>query len=111
MEKIFEQAKDLHVVATLVYNNGDEFAYTDAECTKKFKVSELKEVFVKGAMIVIDNAFYAPVSYSEAGIGYIDAEGKVATLGAESNETETESNETETESDESQDETTENEAE
>lgn len=86
MEKIFEQAKDLHVVATLVYNNGDEFAYTDAECTKKFKVSELKEVFVKGAMIVIDGAFYAPVSYSEAGIGYIDAEGTVATLGAEADE-------------------------
>ena len=83
MEKIFEQAKDLHVVATLVYNNGDEFAYVDASCTNKFKVSELKEVFVKGAMIVIDGTFYAPVSYSEAGISYVKAAGELGTLKAE----------------------------
>lgn len=83
MEKIFEQAKDLHVVATLVYNNGDEFAYTDAECTKKFKVSELKEVFVKGAMIVIGGAFYAPVSFSTDSISYVKAAGELGTLKAE----------------------------
>lgn len=83
MEKIFEQAKDLHVVATLVYNNGDEFAYTDAECTKKFKVSELKEVFVKGAMIVIEGAFYVPVSFNSDSINYVKAASELGTLKAE----------------------------
>ena len=43
MDKIFEQAKDLHVVATYVYGNGENTnAYADAECTKQFKTSELK---------------------------------------------------------------------
>lgn len=86
MDKIFEQAKDLHVVATLVYNNGDEFAYVDAECTTKFKVSELKEAFIKGAMIVIDEAFYAPVSFSADSISYVKAAGELGTLKAEADE-------------------------
>ena len=83
MTKIYEQGKDLHVVATTVYNNGDEFAYTDAECTKKFKVSELKEVFVKGALIVIEGAFYKAVSFNEDTISYVKAAGELGALKAE----------------------------
>lgn len=86
MEKIYEQAKDLHVVATLVYNNGDEFAYADEACTTKFKVSELKDVFVKGALIVIDGAFYKAVSFSEDTISYVKAAGELGTLKAEADE-------------------------
>lgn len=78
MDKIFEQAKDLHVVATYVYNNGsDVFAYVDAECTIKFKTSELKEVFLKGALIKIGDDLMKPVSFGvdsskgQGGIGYI----------------------------------------
>ena len=86
MDKIYEQAKDLHVVATLVYNNGDEFAYVDEACETKFKVSELKEVFVKGAMIVINGALYKAVSFSEDSISYVKAASELGTLKAEADE-------------------------
>ena len=64
MDKIFEQAKDLHVVATYVYGNGDNYAYIDAECTKNYKTSELKEVFVKGALININGILCKPLAFS-----------------------------------------------
>lgn len=90
MNKIYEQGKDLHVVATLVYNNGDEFAYTDAECTNKFKTSELKEVFVKGALIAIQGNFYKPVSFTDGAINVIGVEGVYGTLKSEADEEEAE---------------------
>ena len=83
MDKIFEQAKDLHVVATYVHGNGsDTNAYADAECTKQFTVSELKEVFVKGALIVIDGALYKAVSFNEGVISYVKGANEVGTLTA-----------------------------
>lgn len=67
MDKIFECSKDLHVVATVVYNGGeDEYAYKDAGCTEKFTTSELKDVFTKGALINIDDVLYKAVSFSVA---------------------------------------------
>ena len=73
MEKIFEQAKDLHVVATYVYGNGtDTIAYVDAECETQFTASELKEVFIKGAMIVIGDALHKAVSFENDTIYYVD---------------------------------------
>lgn len=85
MTQIFEQAKDLHVVATMVYNNGDEYAYTDAECKKPFKVSELKEAFIKGALIEISGVLYHPVSFDGAAISYLN-NGSAATLKADADE-------------------------
>lgn len=86
MNQIFEQAKDLHVVATCVYNKGDEFAYADAECTIKFKTSELKEVFVKGALIVIEDALYQAVSFNDGAINYVKAAGELGSLKSEADE-------------------------
>lgn len=83
MDKIFEQAKDLHVVATVIYNKGDEFAYADAKCTVKYKASELKEVFVKGALINIDGALYKTVSFVDGVVSYIKAAGELGTVTAE----------------------------
>ena len=53
MEKIYEQAKDLHVVGVYVYGNGDGKAYADADCTVQCKASELKEAFIKGEVILV----------------------------------------------------------
>ena len=86
MDKIFEQAKDLHVVATIVYNKGDEFAYADADCTKKFKASELKEVFIKGALIDVNGALYNAVSFNEGSVNYVKAAGELGTLQSEADE-------------------------
>ena len=65
MEKIYEHAKDLHVVATMVYSNGtdDTKAYADAECTVQFKASELKEAFIKGALINVNGTLHKPVFF------------------------------------------------
>lgn len=81
MEKIFEQAKDLHVVATMVYGNGtDTNAYADKACKVQFKASELKEVFVKGALIEINGGLYKATSFVDGAIGYVNASGEVETL-------------------------------
>lgn len=67
MDKIYEQAKDLHIVATYVYGNGtDTKAYTDAAFTKQFTVEELKEAFIKGALIKVGEVLYKAVSFDEA---------------------------------------------
>lgn len=86
MNKIFEQAKDLHVVATYVYGNEDAKAYSDVECTKQFTTSELKEVFIKGALIVINEALYKAVNFVDGAIGYVNAAGEVETLASKADE-------------------------
>ena len=72
MDKIFEQGKDLHVVSTYVYANGEDMkAYTDVECTKQFTVSELKEVFIKGALISISGVLFKPVCFDTNAIHFV----------------------------------------
>lgn len=67
MNQVFEQAKDLHVRAVYVYKKAsDTAAYADAEFTTKFKTSELKDAFLKGAVINVSGKLYIPVGYSEA---------------------------------------------
>ena len=64
MERIFEQAKDLHVVAIKVYaKSGDAYAYADAKYQVKFTADELHDAFLKG-LIVVDAAGveYWPIS-------------------------------------------------
>lgn len=67
MDKVFEQAKDLHVVATYIYvKASDTAAYADSGYTVKFKTSELKEAFIKGALINASGKLYKAVAYTEA---------------------------------------------
>lgn len=67
MDKVFEHANDLHVRATYIYKKAsDTAAYVDAAGTVKFKTSELKDAFLKGAVINVSGKLYKPVSYSEA---------------------------------------------
>lgn len=67
MDRIFEHANDLHVRATYIYAKAsDTAAYADAGYTVKFKTSELKEAFLKGAVINASGKLYKPVAYVEA---------------------------------------------
>ena len=86
MSKIFQDAKDVHVVATIIYNKAsDAKAYKDAACTVQFKTSELKEAFVKGALIQLanDGGYATPVKYAESSsvgsVYYIKPNGTTAT--------------------------------
>lgn len=65
MEKLYNDAKDKNVSATYIYGKtSDTKAYADSGCTIQMKTSELKEAFLKRAIIVIGEAFYIPVSFS-----------------------------------------------
>lgn len=59
MIKIYEDAKDLHVAATVVYATRPDgensiFAFKDAEYTTKFSKEELRDAFLKGCVVVLD---------------------------------------------------------
>ncbi len=82
-EKIYEQSKDLHVVANMIYVNAGK-AYLDAAFEHQYKTSELKEVFIKGALIQVGtDSFAIPVKYTESSdigtIAYIVPNGTTAT--------------------------------
>ena len=65
MEKLYNDAKDKNVSATYIYGKtSDTKAYADSGCTVQMKTSELKEAFLKRALIVIGNNFYIPVSFN-----------------------------------------------
>lgn len=84
MDRIYDDAKDIHVRAVCIYGKtGDTTAYLDSACTEKFKTGELKEAFIKGAVIIIGNDYYEPVSFiSKNSIGtvtYVTADKSTAT--------------------------------
>lgn len=65
MDKIFDQAKDKNVAAIVIYGKGgDGKAYADANGTTQLKTSELKDAFLKRAVIQIGTAYFIPVTFS-----------------------------------------------
>lgn len=65
MEKLYNDAKDKNVSATYIYGkSNDTKAYANADCTVQMKTSELKEAFLKRAIIVIGDAFFIPSGFS-----------------------------------------------
>lgn len=84
MDRIFDDAKDLHVRATYIYGKAsDTAAYMNADCTEKYKTSELKDVFEKGAVIVIGTDYFKPLNFVvKNGVGsvtYVSADKTTAT--------------------------------
>ena len=65
MDKIFDQAKDKNVWAIVIYGKGsDGKAYADANGTTLLKTSELKDAFLKRAIIQIGTEYFIPVTFS-----------------------------------------------
>lgn len=65
MDKIFDQAKDKNVSAIVIYGKGsDGKAYADANGTTQLKTSELKDAFLKRAIIQIGTEYFIPVAFS-----------------------------------------------
>ena len=66
--KIMETWDDLHVIATAIYKKtGETKAYADSGCTVQYRTSELKNVFLKGAVIILEDGSLAkPVGYAES---------------------------------------------
>lgn len=51
MEKIYEQAKDLHVRGTIFYTS-NKLVYTDPDCEVKATKEEVIDAYSKGTMII-----------------------------------------------------------
>ena len=70
MDKIYNQAKDVNVRGTYVYvktaTPADTNAYADDEYTRVFSEQELKDIFLKGMVIVDEGIFYKPASLAIA---------------------------------------------
>ena len=67
MERLYQDAADKNVAATFVYCRGgdqDAEAYSDAECTKRMTISEMREAFQKGCLIVSgQDIFHKPYAF------------------------------------------------
>lgn len=64
MNKIFEQSKDLHVSASVIYGKADGKAYADEACTVQMTTAELKEAVIKRAIIKIGTDIFIPVAFT-----------------------------------------------
>lgn len=67
-ERIFDHADDQNVAAIIIYGktSPDGKAYTDKGCTKQFTNDELKNAFIKRAVICVGTNYFVPVSYAYA---------------------------------------------
>lgn len=66
MERIYDNAKDKNVAAVMIYGDVEGKAYVDEDCTIQFKTSELKDAFIKRALIKIGNDYFIPTGFSVA---------------------------------------------
>lgn len=85
MDKIFEDANEQHVRAIYIYKKANQTkAYVDAAFTTQFTTSELKNAFLKGAVIKLDGGdIVKPIKYTESSnvgsVAYIVPNGTTAT--------------------------------
>ena len=71
MKYVYQDAKDQNKAGTFIYTKGaDGKAYVDEECTVQFKASELKDAYMKRAIISSSGDFIIPtvLSTEENGI-------------------------------------------
>lgn len=82
MDKIFNQAKDKNVSAVIIYGKENDInelplAYADEACTIAMKESDLKDAFLKRAIIKIGECDYIPIVFKMVDgivtVGYIIA--------------------------------------
>lgn len=73
-EMLYEQGKDLHVRKYIVYAN-DGKLYGDAEHTKGVTAEEMKDAYMKGALLIVDGEdTLTPVSFGTAGVVCVGSE-------------------------------------
>ena len=82
VNKIFDDYKDVHVANYVIYAYNSK-AYKDAAHTTQFTTSELKDVFVKGALVATETGYAKLIGYAESesvgSVSYIVPNGTTAT--------------------------------
>jgi hypothetical protein len=73
MDKIYEDSKDLHVRKTCIYvKTGNAYAYSDVATTVKIDAASLKDLFLKGAVVIDGAVQYNPTSFKmDATVGTV----------------------------------------
>lgn len=79
MFKVYASPDEVYVRATYIYKKNNETkAYADGKFTRQLTTSELKDIFINGAVIQASNVLYKPVSLKitagVATITYVTAE-------------------------------------
>ena len=64
MDKIFNDAKDKNVAKVIVYAASSK-AYVDASHKTQMTTSQLKDAFLKGCVVEIENGYAMPITYTE----------------------------------------------
>lgn len=73
MERIYEQLKDLHITAVIVYAI-DGKAYEDAEGTIGVPTETLKDLFLKNVLVInVDGALHRATGFTEDGAVYAES--------------------------------------
>ena len=67
MDKIYQDANDKNVAAFVIYKKAAQTkAYADADCTTQLTTAQLKDAYIKGAVIKLDDgAIVKPIKYDE----------------------------------------------
>ena len=85
MDKIYEDANEQHVRAFIIYKKANQTkAYADSTFETQLTTSELKNLFIKGAVIKLDSGdIVKPIKYTESSnigsVCYIVPNGTTAT--------------------------------
>ena len=68
MDKIYEDANEQHVRAFIIYKKANQTkAYADSTFETQLTTSELKNLFIKGAVIKLDSGdIVKPIKYTES---------------------------------------------
>lgn len=75
MDRISMRAEDKNYAAKIIYKkSGETYAYADKDYTTKLTTSELKNYFLKGAVIFLGTDSYAkPVGFGVSeSVGYVE---------------------------------------
>ena len=86
MDRIYDQAKDQNVAALVIYGKEttDNKAYSDSECKVQMTTDELKDAFIKRALIKVGEKYFMPIDYSEVSkagsVNYVSTTGESSTL-------------------------------
>lgn len=65
MDKIYADADDKYVIATILYGKAsDKYLYKDAAHTIKLTKEELFEICSKRALVNYDGAYYVPLTFA-----------------------------------------------
>lgn len=75
LNKFYEQGKDLHVANYMAYGKtADHKLYADAAFKKTVTEAEIKDVFQKGRLIIIEGANYLlPIAFGTTGVVTVTA--------------------------------------